>query len=192
MGLPTEQNPTPKVYCIRVCLRPMKSSPTLVPVLLAVRSIFLRRVLTSTKQAAPEALKAQVERNRLPLAAYPTFWISEKGKALKVKDFGIRLYYDSPSGTYNSKEFRELSPVDATKALYRAASGQSTSSASSGSGRARGLPPYIKRVLVHSLSSPLLTVSPSLLTVVARHRPVIYKYAGSLYSKWEWYVSGLL
>jgi ribosomal protein L20A (L18A) len=60
------------------------------------------------------------------LAAYPTFWISEKGKALKVKDFGIRLYYDSPSGTYNSKEFRELSPVDATKALYRAASGQST------------------------------------------------------------------
>ena len=39
---------------------------------------------------------------------------------MKIKNFGIWLRYDSRSGTHNMyKEFRELSRVDAVKALYQ-------------------------------------------------------------------------
>jgi len=45
--------------------------------------------------------------------------IHEK-RPLKIKVFGIWLRYDSRSGTHNMyKEFRELSRVDAVKALYQ-------------------------------------------------------------------------
>ncbi|KAF5336479.1 hypothetical protein D9611_006682 [Ephemerocybe angulata] len=95
--LPTEQDPTPKIYRMRIF------APN--EVVAKSRFWYFLRQLKKVKKASGEIIGVNV--------------ISEK-KPVKVKNFGIWLRYDSRSGTHNMyKEFRELSRVDAVKSLYQ-------------------------------------------------------------------------
>ncbi|KAG8216600.1 60S ribosomal protein L18A [Butyriboletus roseoflavus] len=95
--LPTEADPTPKIYRMRIF------APN--DVVAKSRFWYFLRQLKKVKKASGEIIGVNV--------------IHEK-KPLKVKNFGIWLRYDSRSGTHNMyKEFRELSRADAVKALYQ-------------------------------------------------------------------------
>ncbi|KAF8553204.1 60S ribosomal protein L18A, partial [Imleria badia] len=95
--LPTESDPTPKIYRMRIF------APN--EVVAKSRFWYFLRQLKKVKKASGEIIGVNV--------------IHEK-KPLKVKNFGIWLRYDSRSGTHNMyKEFRELSRADAVKALYQ-------------------------------------------------------------------------
>ncbi|KAG9311574.1 60S ribosomal protein L18A [Chiua virens] len=95
--LPTESDPTPKIYRMRIF------APN--EVVAKSRFWYFLRQLKKVKKASGEIIGVNI--------------IHEK-KPLKVKNFGIWLRYDSRSGTHNMyKEFRELSRADAVKALYQ-------------------------------------------------------------------------
>ncbi|KAI5997300.1 60S ribosomal protein L18A [Pisolithus orientalis] len=95
--LPTESDPTPKIYRMRIF------APN--EVVAKSRFWYFLRQLKKVKKASGEIIGVNV--------------IYEK-KPLKVKNFGIWLRYDSRSGTHNMyKEFRELSRADAVKSLYQ-------------------------------------------------------------------------
>ncbi|KAF7288530.1 60S ribosomal protein L20 [Mycena chlorophos] len=95
--LPTEHEPTPKIYRMRIF------APN--EVVAKSRFWYFLRQLNKVKKASGEIIGVNV--------------IHEK-KPLKVKNFGIWLRYDSRSGTHNMyKEFRELSRADAVKSLYQ-------------------------------------------------------------------------
>ncbi|EPS96483.1 hypothetical protein FOMPIDRAFT_1025390 [Fomitopsis schrenkii] len=95
--LPTESEPSPKIYRMRIF------APN--EVVAKSRFWYFLRRLDKVKKASGEIIGVNV--------------IHEK-KPLKVKNFGIWLRYDSRSGTHNMyKEFRELTRADAVKALYQ-------------------------------------------------------------------------
>ncbi|KAF8908564.1 60S ribosomal protein L18A [Gymnopilus junonius] len=95
--LPTESDPTPKIYRMRIF------APN--EVVAKSRFWYFLRQLKKVKKASGEIIGVNV--------------IHEK-KPLKVKNFGIWLRYDSRSGTHNMyKEFRDLSRADAVKSLYQ-------------------------------------------------------------------------
>ncbi|RHZ51094.1 60S ribosomal eL20 domain-containing protein [Aspergillus thermomutatus] len=95
--LPTEANPTPKLYRMRIF------APN--TVVAKSRFWYFLTQLRKVKKANGEIVSLNV--------------ISEK-RPLKVKNFGIWLRYDSRSGTHNMyKEFREMSRTEAVEALYQ-------------------------------------------------------------------------
>ncbi|KAL2802629.1 60S ribosomal protein L20 [Aspergillus granulosus] len=95
--LPTEANPTPKLYRMRIF------APN--TVVAKSRFWYFLTQLRKVKKANGEIVSLNV--------------ISEK-RPLKVKNFGIWLRYDSRSGTHNMyKEFREMSRTDAVESLYQ-------------------------------------------------------------------------
>ncbi|KAF8873777.1 ribosomal L18ae/LX protein domain-containing protein [Infundibulicybe gibba] len=95
--LPTESDPTPKIYRMRIF------APN--EVVAKSRFWYFLRQLKKVKKANGEIIGVNV--------------IHEK-KPLKVKNFGIWLRYDSRSGTHNMyKEFRDLTRADAVKSLYQ-------------------------------------------------------------------------
>ncbi|TFY75280.1 hypothetical protein EWM64_g8730 [Hericium alpestre] len=95
--LPTESEPTPKIYRMRIF------APN--EVVAKSRFWYFLRKLKKVKKANGEIIGVNV--------------IHEK-KPLKVKNFGIWIRYDSRSGTHNMyKEFRELTRADAVKSLYQ-------------------------------------------------------------------------
>ncbi|KAL1741326.1 ribosomal L18ae/LX protein domain-containing protein [Schizophyllum fasciatum] len=95
--LPTEQDPNPKIYRMRIF------APN--EVVAKSRFWYFLRQLKKVKKASGEIIGVNV--------------ILEK-KPLKVKNFGIWLRYDSRSGTHNMyKEFRELTRTAAVKSLYQ-------------------------------------------------------------------------
>jgi len=95
--LPTEAEPTPKIYRMRI----FASNE----VVAKSRFWYFLRQLKKVKKANGEIIGVNV--------------IHEK-KPLKVKNFGIWIRYDSRSGTHNMyKEYRELSRADAVKSLYQ-------------------------------------------------------------------------
>jgi len=95
--LPTESNPTPSLYRMRIF------APN--DVVAKSRYWYFLRGLKKVKKATGEI----VSLNK----------IYEK-RPLKVKNFGIWLRYDSRSGTHNMyKEYRELSRTDAVQSLYQ-------------------------------------------------------------------------
>ncbi|KAF9240455.1 ribosomal L18ae/LX protein domain-containing protein [Melanogaster broomeanus] len=155
--LPTETDPTPKIYRMRIF------APN--EVVAKSRFWYFLRQLKKVKKASGEIIGVNV--------------IHEK-KPLKVKNFGIWLRYDSRSGTHNMyKEFRELSRADAVKALYQDMAARHRA-------RFRSIHilrvieiqksddvrrPYIKQLLVPNLKFPLPhRVGKSKSTFVA-HRP---------------------
>jgi large subunit ribosomal protein L18Ae len=94
--LPTEANPTPSIYRMRIF------APN--QVIAKSRFWYFLRGLRKVKKATGEIVSVNV--------------ISEK-HPLKVKNFGIWIRYDSRSGTHNMyKEYREMSRTDAVDALY--------------------------------------------------------------------------
>merc|ERR1712187_885984 len=95
--LPTEANPTPKLYRMRIF------APN--PVVAKSRFWYFLTQLRKVKKANGDIVSLNV--------------IAEK-RPTKVKNFGIWLRYDSRSGTHNMyKEFREMSRTDAVEALYQ-------------------------------------------------------------------------
>ncbi|KZV79798.1 ribosomal protein L18ae [Exidia glandulosa HHB12029] len=95
--LPSEQQPTPKLYRMRIFAAN--------EVVAKSRFWYFLRKLNKVKKTTGEIVSVNE--------------ISEK-KPLKIKNFGIWLRYDSRSGTHNMyKEFRELSRTAAVKALYQ-------------------------------------------------------------------------
>ncbi|KAL4869146.1 hypothetical protein BDV12DRAFT_86988 [Aspergillus spectabilis] len=95
--LPTEANPTPKLYRMRIF------APN--TVVAKSRFWYFLTQLRKVKKANGEIVSLNV--------------ISEK-RPLKVKTYGIWLRYDSRSGTHNMyKEFREVSRTDAVESLYQ-------------------------------------------------------------------------
>ncbi|EYE94501.1 60S ribosomal protein eL20 [Aspergillus ruber CBS 135680] len=95
--LPTEANPTPKLYRMRIF------APN--PVVAKSRFWYFLTQLRKVKKANGEIVSLNV--------------IAEK-RPTKIKNFGIWLRYDSRSGTHNMyKEFREMSRTDAVEALYQ-------------------------------------------------------------------------
>ncbi|KZT36726.1 60S ribosomal protein L18A [Sistotremastrum suecicum HHB10207 ss-3] len=95
--LPTESEPTPKLYRMRIF------APN--SVVAKSRFWYFLRQLKKVKKANGEIIGLNVIHERKPL---------------KVKNFGVWLRYDSRSGTHNMyKEFRELSRADAVKAVYQ-------------------------------------------------------------------------
>ncbi|KAJ5526692.1 60S ribosomal protein L20-B [Penicillium tannophilum] len=95
--LPTEANPTPKLYRMRIF------APN--TVVAKSRFWYFLAQLRKLKKSNGEIVSLNV--------------IAEK-RPLKVKNFGIWLRYDSRSGTHNMyKEFREMSRTDAVDALYQ-------------------------------------------------------------------------
>ncbi|GLA45897.1 60S ribosomal protein L20 [Aspergillus niger] len=95
--LPTEANPTPKLYRMRIF------APN--TVVAKSRFWYFLTQLRKVKKANGEIVSINV--------------ISEK-RPTKVKNFGIWLRYDSRSGTHNMyKEFREMSRTEAVEALYQ-------------------------------------------------------------------------
>ncbi|KAL4785345.1 ribosomal L18ae/LX protein domain-containing protein [Aspergillus varians] len=95
--LPTEANPTPKLYRMRIF------APN--TVVAKSRFWYFLTQLRKVKKANGEIVSLNV--------------INEK-RPLKVKNIGIWLRYDSRSGTHNMyKEFREMSRTDAVESLYQ-------------------------------------------------------------------------
>ena len=95
--LPTESNPTPALYRMRIF------APN--TVVAKSRYWYFLRGLKKVKKATGEIVSVNAIREKHPL---------------KVKNFGIWIRYDSRSGTHNMyKEYRELSRVAAVEALYQ-------------------------------------------------------------------------
>ncbi|KAI9794017.1 MAG: 60S ribosomal protein L20 [Peltula sp. TS41687] len=95
--LPTEANPTPKLYRMRIF------APN--AVVAKSRFWYFLMKLRKVKKANGEIVSLNVIHEKRPL---------------KVKNFGIWLRYDSRSGTHNMyKEYREMSRTDAVEALYQ-------------------------------------------------------------------------
>ncbi|OCK85538.1 ribosomal protein L18ae [Lepidopterella palustris CBS 459.81] len=95
--LPSEANPTPKLYRMRIF------APN--DVVAKSRFFYFLAKLRKIKKANGEI----VSLNK----------ISEKHPQ-KVKNFGIWIRYDSRSGTHNMyKEYREMSRTDAVESLYQ-------------------------------------------------------------------------
>ncbi|PKX89508.1 60S ribosomal protein eL20, partial [Aspergillus novofumigatus IBT 16806] len=95
--LPTEANPTPKLYRMRIF------APN--TVVAKSRFWYFLTQLRKVKKANGEIVSLNVIHEKRPL---------------KVKNFGIWLRYDSRSGTHNMyKEFREMSRTEAVEALYQ-------------------------------------------------------------------------
>ncbi|KAN0067565.1 Ribosomal L18ae/LX domain containing protein [Elaphomyces granulatus] len=95
--LPTETNPTPKLYRMRIF------APN--TVVAKSRFWYFLMKLKKVKKANGEIVSLNVIHEKRPL---------------KIKNFGIWLRYDSRSGTHNMyKEFRELSRTAAIESLYQ-------------------------------------------------------------------------
>lgn len=95
--LPTETQPTPKLYRMRIFAKN--------PVVAKSRFWYFLMKLRKVKKSTGEIVSLNV--------------ISEK-RPLKVKNFGIWIRYDSRSGTHNMyKEYREMSRTAAVEALYQ-------------------------------------------------------------------------
>jgi len=95
--LPTETDPNPKIYRMRIF--------ALNEVVAKSRFWYFLRQLKKVKKANGEIIGVH--------------HIHEK-RPLKIKNFGIWLRYDSRSGTHNMyKEYRELSRAAAVKSLYQ-------------------------------------------------------------------------
>ncbi|KAI0635338.1 ribosomal L18ae/LX protein domain-containing protein [Trametes polyzona] len=155
--LPTEAEPTPKIYRMRIF------APN--EVVAKSRFWYFLRQLKKVKKASGEIIGVNV--------------IHEK-KPLKIKNFGIWLRYDSRSGTHNMyKEFRELSRADAVKALYQDMAARHRA-------RFRSIHilrvveieksedirrPYIKQLLVPKLKFPLPHRVQKVRSTFVAHRP---------------------
>ncbi|OJD22217.1 60S ribosomal protein L20-A [Blastomyces percursus] len=95
--LPTEANPTPKLYRMRIF------APN--TVVAKSRFWFFLMKLRKVKKANGEIVSINVIHEKRPM---------------KVKNFGIWIRYDSRSGTHNMyKEYREMSRTDAVQSLYQ-------------------------------------------------------------------------
>jgi len=95
--LPTESNPTPSLYRMRIF------APN--PVVAKSRFWYFLRGLKKVKSATGEIVSVNVIHEKHPL---------------KVKNFGVWIRYDSRSGTHNMyKEYREMSRTDAVESLYQ-------------------------------------------------------------------------
>ena len=95
--LPTEAEPTPKLYRMRIF------APN--EVVAKSRFWYFLAKLKKVKKANGEIVGLNIIHEKRPL---------------KVKNFGIWIRYDSRSGTHNMyKEFRELSRADAVRSLYQ-------------------------------------------------------------------------
>lgn len=95
--LPTEANPAPKLYRMRIF------APNVV--VAKSRFWYFLTKLRKVKKANGEIVSINIINEKHPL---------------KVKNFGIWLRYDSRSGTHNMyKEFREMSRCEAVEALYQ-------------------------------------------------------------------------
>lgn len=95
--LPTEKEPTPKLYRMRIFAKNDTIAKS--------RFWYFVRQLRKMKKATGEIVACNV--------------INEK-KPLKVKNFGIWLRYNSRSGTHNMyKEYRDLTRADAVKTMYQ-------------------------------------------------------------------------
>ncbi|BEJ14709.1 hypothetical protein CspHIS471_0404760 [Cutaneotrichosporon sp. HIS471] len=96
-GLPTEQEPEPKLYRMRIF------APN--DVVAKSRFWYYLRQLKKMKKSHGEIVALNI--------------ISEK-KPLKVKNFAIWLRYNSRSGTHNMvKEYRALSRAEAVESMYQ-------------------------------------------------------------------------
>ncbi|CAJ2499833.1 Uu.00g026860.m01.CDS01 [Anthostomella pinea] len=95
--LPSEANPTPKLYRMRIF------APN--EVVAKSRFWYFLMKLKKVKKANGEIISLNK--------------IAEKNP-LRVKNFGIWIRYDSRSGTHNMyKEYREMSRTDAVEAMYQ-------------------------------------------------------------------------
>ncbi|EEB94981.1 hypothetical protein MPER_06120 [Moniliophthora perniciosa FA553] len=95
--LPTENDPTPKIYRMRIF------APN--EVVAKSRFWYFLRQLKKVKKGNGEIIGVNVIHEKRPL---------------QVKNFGIWLRYDSRSGTHSMyKEYRELSRADAVKSMYQ-------------------------------------------------------------------------
>ncbi|KAI7278841.1 60S ribosomal protein [Hortaea werneckii] len=95
--LPSDSNPTPKLYRMRVF------APN--DVVAKSRFWYFLAKLKKVKKANGEIVSLNLIHEKHPL---------------KVKNFGIWLRYDSRSGTHNMyKEYREMSRCDAVVAMYQ-------------------------------------------------------------------------
>ncbi|OBT89713.1 60S ribosomal protein L20 [Pseudogymnoascus sp. 03VT05] len=95
--LPTEANPAPKLYRMRIF------APN--TVVAKSRFWYFLMKLRKVKKANGEIVSLNVIHEKRPL---------------KVKNFGIWIRYDSRSGTHNMyKEYREMSRTDAVESLYQ-------------------------------------------------------------------------
>ncbi|KAF8317093.1 60S ribosomal protein L18A [Clavulina sp. PMI_390] len=155
--LPTEAEPTPKLYRMRV----FASNE----VIAKSRFWYYLRSLRKIKKANGEIVSVNQ--------------ISEK-KPLKVKNFGIWVRYDSRSGTHNLyKEVRDMSRGAAVHALYQDMAARHRA-------RFRSIQilrvqevektadirrPYIKQLLTPKLRFPLPRRIPKAAGKFAAHRP---------------------
>lgn len=95
--LPTDTNPTPKLYRMRIF------APN--TVVAKSRFWYFLQKLRKVKKSTGEIVSLNVIHEKRPL---------------KVKNFGIWIRYDSRSGTHNMyKEYREMTRTDAVEALYQ-------------------------------------------------------------------------
>ncbi|KAL9595575.1 MAG: hypothetical protein Q9219_006371 [cf. Caloplaca sp. 3 TL-2023] len=95
--LPTETNPTPKLYRMRIF------APN--TVVAKSRFWYFLMKLRKVKKANGEIISLNEIHEKRPQ---------------RVKNFGIWIRYDSRSGTHNMyKEYREMSRTDAVEALYQ-------------------------------------------------------------------------
>ena len=95
--LPTEANPTPKLYRMRVFATN--------DVVAKSRFWYFLMKLRKVKKSNGEVVSLNKIHEKRPL---------------KVKNFGIWIRYDSRSGTHNMyKEYREMTRADAVEALYK-------------------------------------------------------------------------
>ncbi|KAI9841423.1 MAG: 60S ribosomal protein L20 [Sclerophora amabilis] len=95
--LPTEANPTPKLYRMRIF------APN--TVVAKSRFWYFLMKLRKVKKANGEIISLNVIHEKRPM---------------KVKNFGVWIRYDSRSGTHNMyKEYREMSRTEAVEALYQ-------------------------------------------------------------------------
>ncbi|GAB7344290.1 hypothetical protein MBLNU457_2162t1 [Dothideomycetes sp. NU457] len=95
--LPSEANPTPKLYRMRIF------APN--DVVAKSRFWYFLAKLKKVKKANGEIVTLNQIHEKRPM---------------KVKNFGIWIRYDSRSGTHNMyKEYREMSRTDAVEAMYQ-------------------------------------------------------------------------
>ncbi|KAM5463639.1 60S ribosomal protein L20B [Microsporum audouinii] len=95
--LPTEAQPTPKLYRMRIF------APN--TVVAKSRFWYFLMKMRKVKKASGEIVAVNTIHEKRPM---------------KVKNFGIWIVYDSRSGTHNMyKEYREMSRTDAVEAMYQ-------------------------------------------------------------------------
>ncbi|KAI0474088.1 ribosomal L18ae/LX protein domain-containing protein [Xylariaceae sp. FL0804] len=95
--LPTEANPTPKLYRMRIF------APN--EVVAKSRFWYFLMKLKKVKKSNGEIVSLNLIHEQNPL---------------RVKNFGVWLRYDSRSGTHNMyKEYREMSRTEAVEAMYQ-------------------------------------------------------------------------